>query len=201
MAELAVAIAAARREWAGHAAALVAARQKASPFPFAEVALEGWLEHALEQQKAGEVEDRYRRELRHERQRAAAAGRTLAGPHLADLHVRHGPKQMPAENCSTGEQKALLIGLVLAQVQLATQLTGQTPLLLLDEVAAHLDEPRREALFALLEELGCQTFMTGTDMASFSSMEERVERLTVGDGRITRREKPVRAAARAGAKS
>jgi len=185
MAELAVAIAAARREWAGHAVALIAAGRDDSPFPFAEIELGGWMEHALAERSAGEAEDRFCRALRDERPRASGAGRTLVGPHLSDLHVRHGPKEMAAENCSTGEQKALLIGLVLAQARLAAQLTDETPVVLLDEIAAHLDEARREALYTIIEDLGCQAFMTGTDAVAFASLGDNAQQFAVGDSKVT----------------
>lgn len=183
MAELGTAIAAARREWVGLAAALIAA-SPASPFPAAEVALAGGIEEGLGMRSAAEAEEDYRRELGLARPRDAAAGRTLAGPHLSDLRVRHAPKQMPAESCSTGEQKALLVGLVLVQAQLAARLTGETPVILLDEIAAHLDETRRLALFDLLEELDAQAFMTGTDAAAFAPLAGRAAMLTVSEGRV-----------------
>ncbi len=151
MAELGVAIAAARREWAGLTVAMLAEADGSDPFPAAIVALAGSLEEALDRLPASAIEDGYRRQLRNERPRDAAAGRTLAGPHRSDLTVRHGPKDMPAESCSTGEQKALLVGLVLAQARLVAKLAGETPIVLLDEIAAHLDAMRREALFAMLD--------------------------------------------------
>ena len=91
---------------------------------------------------------------------------------------------MPAEACSTGEQKALLIGLVLSQARLVARLAGETPLILLDEIAAHLDEARRLALFGVLDELGAQSFMTGTDAAVFAPLGERAQMLTVHDGAV-----------------
>ena len=185
MAELGVAIAAARREWAGLAVALIAEGDIAAPFPAAEVALEGTLEHLLDGHAASAVEALYAADLAGDRPRDAAAGRTLSGPHLSDLRVRHAPKQAAAEICSTGEQKALLIGLVLAQARLAARLSGETPLVLLDEIAAHLDAQRREALFAVLDDLGCQAFLTGTDAAVFAPLGERAEHLTVSDGTVT----------------
>jgi len=186
MAELAVAIAAARREWAGLIAGFIAEGYAggASPFPAADIALAGDLEHDLEGRPAAEVEKRYAGQLASGRPRDAAAGRTLLGPHLSDLVVRHRPKQMPAESCSTGEQKALLIGLVLAQAGLVARLTGETPLILLDEIAAHLDSLRRGALFEVLQELGAQVFMTGTDEGAFAPLGGRAQRLSVSDGRI-----------------
>lgn len=186
MAGLAVAIAAARREWAGVIAALIADSAPDSPFPWAEIALEGSLEHWLDSNSASAVEDLYRADLQGERPRDQKAGRTLTGPHRSDLRVRHGPKQAAAETCSTGEQKALLIGLVLAQARLATQLSGETPIVLLDEIAAHLDETRRAGLFDVLTAIGCQTFMTGTDAAVFRPLGERAEHFIVNDGTLTR---------------
>jgi DNA replication and repair protein RecF len=182
MAELAVAIAAARREWVALLAPLIAENAAASPFPAAEIALEGTLEHLLDGQSAAGAEDNYRADLAGDRPRDTKAGRTLAGPHASDLRVRHGPKQAPAETCSTGEQKALLIGLVLAEARLATRLTGQTPILLLDEIAAHLDATRREALFTVLADLDCQAFLTGTDDAPFASLRGRAQLMRVADG-------------------
>jgi DNA replication and repair protein RecF len=185
MAELGVAIAAARREWAGLTVAMLAEANRSGPFPAAIVALAGSLEEALERLPASAVEDGYRRQLGDERLRDAAAGRTLAGPHRSDLVVRHGPKDMPAESCSTGEQKALLVGLVLAQARLVAKLTGETPIVLLDEIAAHLDAMRREALFGILAGLGCQAFMTGTDAGVFAPLGDGATRLDVADGNVT----------------
>lgn len=184
MAELAVAIAAARRDWASQIAALVGVGDVVAPFPWSELALEGTLEHWLDGHSASTAEDLYRADLAGERPRDAQAGRTLMGPHLSDLRVRHGPKQAAAEICSTGEQKALLIGLTLAEARLAARLTGETPIVLLDEIAAHLDENRRAALFALLGELGAQTFMTGTDELVFMPLRGAVEFLSVSEGTV-----------------
>jgi DNA replication and repair protein RecF len=185
MAELGVAIAAARREWASLIAGLIAANEKASAFPYAEITLEGVIEHHLDGHPASVAEDLYRAELAGSRPLDARAGRTLSGPHRSDLRVRHGPKHVAAETCSTGEQKALLIGLTLAQARLAAQITGETPIVLLDEVAAHLDAERRAALFDALEALGCQAFMTGTDLDVFAPLGERAERFVVRDATVT----------------
>ncbi|TIV48331.1 MAG: DNA replication and repair protein RecF, partial [Mesorhizobium sp.] len=108
----------------------------------------------------------------------------LDGPHRSDLVVRHRPKSMPAELCSTGEQKALLVGIVLSHARLTGEMSGLTPILLLDEIAAHLDSGRRAALFSILEELNCQAFMTGTDAALFSSLAGRAQFLTVDHGSV-----------------
>ena len=108
--------------------------------------------------------------LKDNRARDAAAGRTLDGPHLTDLAVIYPPKGIPAADASTGEQKALLIGLVLAHSGLIAGMTGFAPVLLLDEVVAHLDPARRSALYAALGTLGAQVFMTGADPAAFAEI-------------------------------
>lgn len=114
-----------------------------------------------------------------------AAGRTTLGPHRVDLAVTHAPKAMPAALCSTGEQKALLIGLVLIHARLVAQRTGMTPLLLLDEIAAHLDPKRRAALFDALERLGTQCWMTGTDKVLFTDLGQRAQRFSVTNGQVS----------------
>ncbi len=113
----------------------------------------------------------------------AAAGRTLAGPHRADLLVTHAAKQQPAALCSTGEQKALLIGLILAHADLVAERRQRRPVLLLDEIAAHLDPVRRAALFGRLAEAGGQVWMTGTEPALFDGIGTAA-RFTVADGRV-----------------
>jgi DNA replication and repair protein RecF len=133
------------------------------------------------------VEDRYREILRGNRARDAIAGRTLDGPHLTDLQVIYAPKNMPARDASTGEQKALLIGLVLAHASLVAEMTGITPLLLLDEVVAHLDPGRRLALFDELAKLGAQVWMTGADPAAFAGIGASGEIFGVDSGQIARR--------------
>ena len=115
-------------------------------------------------------------------------------PPGARLTARTGPicwcatatRHMEAERCSTGEQKALLVGLILAHARLVGNLTGHAPILLLDEIAAHLDEGRRAALFDLIDELGGQAFMTGTDKAMFSALGERAQFFTVAHGGISK---------------
>ncbi|USI74217.1 DNA replication/repair protein RecF [Sphingomonas morindae] len=142
------------------------------PFARAALALEGW--------RGGDLAA----ELRAGRARDAAAGRTLAGPHRSDLAVTHIGKGQPAARCSTGEQKALLIGLVLAHAGLVAERLGRPPLLLLDEVAAHLDPGRRAALFERLAAMGGQVWMTGTEPALFAELPGATARLAVADGRV-----------------
>ncbi|WP_237155249.1 DNA replication/repair protein RecF [Oryzibacter oryziterrae] len=185
IAETGIAIAAARREAVDCLSRLVARQGHQSPFPPVRLSLEGSIDDALRTGPASDVEDWYRVDLGASRSRDRAAGRTLTGPHRSDLAVRHGVKDMPAALCSTGEQKALLIGLVLAQAALVAELVGQKPLLLLDEVTAHLDEARRHALFDLLDGLGGQTFMTGTDARPFAPLRDSAALLGIaGDDRL-----------------
>jgi DNA replication and repair protein RecF len=184
-AEKAVAVAAARRETV-HLLAVLCREQDdpRSAFPFADVALEGDIEKALDHASALEVEDWYRQILKDNRRKDQAAGRTLSGPNASDVLVRHGPKDMPAALSSTGEQKALLIGLILAHARLVRQMSGMAPLILLDEVAAHLDPRRRSALYERLADLGGQVWMTGTDAALFEGMPADAVTLRVWDARI-----------------
>ncbi len=126
-----------------------------------------------------EAEDRYRASLRDNRGRDAAAGRTLIGPHLSDLLVWHGPKQAPAAASSTGEQKALIVGLALAHARLVGEMSGIAPLALFDEIAAHFDPRRRAALFDALARLGGQVFLTGADPAVFAELNGRAEMFEV----------------------
>ncbi|MET2828787.1 DNA replication/repair protein RecF [Mesorhizobium shangrilense] len=184
MAETGVAIAAARAELVRLLATMINRLPDAGPFPQADISLSGELESEVSAAPAVDVEERFRRALARGRERDRAAGRTLDGPHRSDLMVRHRPKAMPAELCSTGEQKALLVGIVLSHARLTGEMSGMTPILLLDEIAAHLDSGRRAALFSILEELNCQAFMTGTDAALFSSLTGRAQFLTVDHGAV-----------------
>ncbi|MGX8010277.1 DNA replication/repair protein RecF [Mesorhizobium sp. ORM8.1] len=184
MAETGVAIAAARAELVRLLAAMIDKLPNSGPFPQADISLSGELESEVAVAPAVDVEERFRRALASGRERDRAAGRTLDGPHRSDLVVRHRPKSMPAELCSTGEQKALLVGIVLSHARLTGEMSGLTPILLLDEIAAHLDAGRRAALFAILEDLNCQSFMTGTDAALFSSLAGRAQFLTVDHGSV-----------------
>jgi DNA replication and repair protein RecF len=185
-AELAIAIAAARMETVSRLSALITeTRDKTSPFPWADLALEGEIERLVGTCPALEAEDIYRGILRGNRSRDAAAGRTLIGPQASDLCVRHGPKQVAAAQASTGEQKALLAGLVLAHARLVTTMCGLTPLVLLDEIAAHFDPVRRDALFEALETLGGQIWLSGADRTTFATIEKRALILKVTPGPVT----------------
>jgi DNA replication and repair protein RecF len=170
MAEAAVAIAAARRHAVEALQRHIDEGREGSAFPWGIVAVEGETEALLETMPAVRAEDEYRKIMRDSRRLDAAAGRTLRGPHRSDFSVQHGAKDMPAGLCSTGEQKALLIGLILAQARAVRAESRVAPVLLLDEVAAHLDRQRRKALFEALTVLGCQAWMTGTDAELFESV-------------------------------
>jgi len=185
MAETGVAIAAARAELVRLLTAMIAKLPDDGPFPRAAITLDGAIERHVAERPAVEVEESLRATLASGRPRDRAAGRTLDGPHRADLLVRHSMKDMPAELCSTGEQKALLIGLIISHARLTAEIAGAAPILLLDEVAAHLDPGRRAALFAILDDLNCQTFMTGTEASLFSSLEGRAQFLTVSHGTVS----------------
>jgi DNA replication and repair protein RecF len=186
-AELAVAVAALRVETVARLQEVLRARREtASPFPAAEIALDGWMEKLLPQHPALEVEDRYRGVLRDNRARDAAAGRTLDGPHLSDLVVVHVGKGIAAADASTGEQKALLIGLILAHAGLLTAMSGFAPVLLLDEMVAHLDPVRRAALYEELSKLGAQAWITGADPAAFTDIARIAEVFEVGSGQVRR---------------
>ncbi len=192
LAALAIAVAAARMETvrrlaAGIAQGRAAGSDDSSPFPWATVALDGEVERALAREPATLVEDQYRLALRAARARDRAAGRTLEGPHLTDLLVGHGPKAIPAGQGSTGEQKALLIGLAVAHARLVAEMAGITPVMLLDDVVAYLDPERRTALFAALDALGGQVWMTGADPSAFATLAGRAETFTVTPGYVVRR--------------
>ena len=142
------------------------------------------MEKLLPMQNATDIEDRYRALLKENRARDAAAGRTLDGPHLSDFAVTHAGKGIPAREASTGEQKALLIRLVLAHAGLIKEMTGYSPLLLLDEVVAHLDPNRRAALYDALTDLGAQVWMTGADPAAFGDIVARAQVLEIRPGTV-----------------
>ena len=188
LAQTGVAIAAARLTTAAALDGMAArrrARDPASPFPWFSLALSGTLEAELAISSATEVEDRYRARLAGMRERDRSAGRTLEGPHRSDVEVTHGPKSMPARLCSTGEQKALLMGLVLAHAGLIAERGEQTaPILLLDEIAAHFDDQRRSALFAEILALKAQAWLTGTDARVFLPLAGKALFAAVEGGRI-----------------
>ncbi|MBA4795563.1 DNA replication/repair protein RecF [Phenylobacterium sp.] len=151
------------------------------PFPQARLSLTGdWEQMAAQGVAVQEIESRLVRALADARERDAAAGRALTGPHRGDLAVVHAEKDRPAAECSTGEQKALILNLVLAQAaRLSRAESAPNPILLLDEVAAHLDRRRRGALFDEIEALGLQAFLTGTDEHLFEDLRGRAQGVRV----------------------
>ena len=184
MAEAAVAISAARLVGLEALQTHIGEARLTSSFPWAEIAIEGEIEALVAAKPAVQVEDEYRKILRDSRGLDRAAGRTLRGPHRSDLDVVHGPKGMAAGQCSTGEQKALLIGLVLAQARAVKAGAGVAPILLLDEVAAHLDRARRKSLLEALAALGAQSWMTGTDAQLFEAIGHQGAVFQVEDGLV-----------------
>ncbi len=185
LAELAVAVAYARHEMVALLSkSIVENNDPASPFPDALISLSGPLEEGIADVTASDLEAEYLARLKNARSMDAKAGRTLEGPHRSDLLVHHRPKSMSAAQCSTGEQKALLIGLVLAHARLVGEIAGFAPILLLDEIAAHLDEGRRSALYNMIDTLGCQAWMTGTDRELFDAISDSANFLRVEDGLV-----------------
>jgi DNA replication and repair protein RecF len=185
-AELAVAVAALRTETVRRLQAVLGARPVDSVFPAARISFLGWMENLLFERPAVEIEDQYRAVLKENRSRDAAAGRTLEGPHLSDLAVTHLGKGIAAGRASTGEQKALLIGLILAHARLIQQMTGYSPILLLDEVIAHLDPLRRTALYDELLALEMQAWLTGADPVTFAELAGRATVFEVVPGHVKR---------------
>lgn len=185
MAEAAVAIAAARLTALDALQRHIDEGRRTSAFPWGRLAVDGEMEALLATTPALRVEDEYRKILCDSRRLDAAAGRTLRGPHRSDLSVLHGPKDMPAGLCSTGEQKALLIGLILAQARAVRTASRMAPVILLDEVAAHLDRARRSDLFAALAALGCQAWMTGTDVELFEGVGREAAVFQVEAGTVS----------------
>jgi DNA replication and repair protein RecF len=187
MVETGVAVAVARLELISLlTGVIIKAADPVSPFPDALLSLDGSLEKLAPDSASADLEDGYRDRLKSSRRIDSAAGRTLEGPHRSDLKVTHRPKAMAAELCSTGEQKALLIGILLAHAKLVSDLNGFAPILLLDEVAAHLDERRRAALFDRIDALDCQAWMTGTDRSLFAAMSTRAQYYAVQSGKAVK---------------
>lgn len=187
------------REMSAHGAAIAAARVEtlqrlqdaidARPdgaFPKASLSLEGALEARFERgAKSADVEEEFAALLREMRGRDAGAGRALDGPHRSDLKARHAAKNMDADQCSTGEQKALLLGLTLAQARALAEDPGAGPsLILIDEAAAHLDAERRAALFNELLANPGQAWLTGTDENLFDAFGARAQMFEVREGRV-----------------
>ena len=185
MAAHAAALHFARADSIGHLEALIEASITDLAFPAAQLSLTPLFEDRAVPASSAGLEAELKAMWAASRGLDRAAGRTLEGPHRVDLEVLYAQKRVPAALGSTGEQKALLVGLILAHARLVTARTGITPFLLLDEIAAHLDPDRRAALFAALDALGTQCLMTGTDPMLFEALGVRAQRVTVRDGRLS----------------
>ena len=182
MARHGVALAAARADTVHRLDA--AARLGIGPFPRAALAMAGEVDDWLGAMAALDAEDRLRATLAANRLRDAEAGTTSCGPHRSDLAVRHLDLDLPAAEGSTGQQKAVLVSIALAHARLVAMSRGRPPLLLLDEISAHLDAERRTALFDEVVALGAQSWMTGTDAELFAPLRGRAQILCVADGSI-----------------
>lgn len=180
-----VAVSAARIDMAHRLDEAAAHAASRGAFPGAQVRATGQLEDWLAEGPALEAEDRLKAALSDSRRQDADSGSAKFGPHRSDMAVRHLGTGQSAELCSTGEQKALLISLILANARLSAAERGQLPLLLLDEVAAHLDSTRREALFDEIHNLGIQAWMTGTDTALFDPLQGKGQFFSVKNAEIT----------------
>ena len=184
MAERGVAITAARREAA--AAITRASADGAGLFPAAGLRVEGApLEDWLDAGPALAAEERFKEALVASRAQDTETGGAAFGPHRSDLTVSAAATGTPAKICSTGEQKALLISIVLAGTRMQAAIRGAVPLLFLDEVTAHLDEGHRQALFEEISFLGVQAWLTGTDRSLFAPLGDRAQYFDVADAHVS----------------
>jgi len=186
LAEHAAAVHHARTDSLSHLQALIGESLEDGNFPAARLALTPLFEDRPEPVSSAALESEFKHVWAASRGLDRAAGRTIFGPHRVDLEVTYAQKGVPAALGSTGEQKALLIGLVLAHARLVRLRTDITPFLLLDEIAAHLDPDRRRALFDALDALQTQCFLTGTDPMLFEAFGQRAQRVSVREGRLIR---------------
>lgn len=181
MAQAGAEMIAARAETAARLNRALERRGEAGVFPCAQLAVAGEADALL--QESSDPVAALRERLSRARMRDAEAGRTTFGPHLSDLAVRHTQKRVDARECSTGEQKALLISIILAQAWESSHIGG-APILLLDEIAAHLDATRRAALAGEILALGAQAWMTGTDISLFEAFGSHAQTFMVGGGQF-----------------
>lgn len=182
MAEHGIALSAARRTAAERLNGYMNDAEATHPFPTGKITLEGDLESWLETMPAVDAEDRFVQALSQSRPADSESGRTKIGPHATDIIVHHVQSGRAARECSTGEQKAILIRLVLTTAELAALRLSRTPVLLLDEIAAHLDSRRRAGLCAEVERVRAQAFMTGTDETMFAAWRGRAQFFLVSGG-------------------
>lgn len=183
MAEQAVAIAAARLSAVEAIQGMIYEAKTA--FPKAQLQVQGAVESHVQEKPALEVEEWLQHELKSLRDQDKYSGRTTVGTHRTDLLVYHIDKQMPASHCSTGEQKALLLSIILAEARAKAKWKQGVPVLLLDEVVAHLDEHRRASLFQEILDLKAQAWLTGTDSSLFKELQDKAQFFHVEKGNIT----------------
>ena len=181
MAGYGIAVAVARRD---AVARLNGAMSAAGPFPSARLEIAGSLDTWLEAEPALAVEERFRHQLEAGRRRDGESGGAQLGPHRSDLVVSDAGRDLAADKCSTGEQKALLIAIVLADARLQLARRGRPPIMLLDEIAAHLDAERRAALFAEIQALGAQAWLSGSDAGLFAALAGRAQLCELEAGRL-----------------
>jgi len=182
MAEHGISVAAARRHVTARLDA--ACRATGGPFPAAELGVTGEVEQWLDAMPTLAAEAELRRRLQAARRVDAESGATTVGPHRGDLAVRHAQSGVMAAQCSTGEQKALLVAVLLAQARLQAKERRAAPVMLLDEVTAHLDAERRAALFGELLGLGVQAWLTGTERTLFAELDGAAQFFGVANGAI-----------------
>jgi DNA replication and repair protein RecF len=183
MAEAGAEMLAARAETAARLNRALERRGEAGAFPCAQLGVAGDADVLV--LESTDAVAALRERFSHARMRDAEAARTTFGPHLSDLAVRHTQKRADARECSTGEQKALLISIILAQAWESSHISG-APILLLDEIAAPLDATRRAALAGEILALGAQAWMTGTDLSLFEAFGSQAETFVVGGGQFQR---------------
>lgn len=182
MAKDGIAIAAARNVWIQHITQHL--NHNPAPFPRVRLAIEGAIETLLMLHDALDAETLFKNTLKQNRALDVASGTTQLGPHRSDLAVHHVDKDTPASLCSTGEQKALLISLILAQARLLSSLHHAVPIILLDDITAHLDDLRRDALAAQLRALGSQAWLSGTDAEFFTALRKKAQFFNVENGAV-----------------
>ena len=190
IAETGIAIAAARLDFIERLHTACIATDE-TYFPRANFWVNGTIENRLKNIPALEAEETFKTMLAENRAHDAITGGTAKGPHKTDLCVTHAAKNMPADQCSTGEQKALLIGLILAHAQLIKAERKNPPILLLDEIAAHLDDKRRNALYQILGNIGAQSWLTGTEHSLFTELNGKAQFFNIENAEIHGKERNI----------
>ena len=182
LAEIGVAIAVTRQDLIRRLSPIIG--KSMGLFPSAIISMEGEVENWLEDNSALEVEQRFREELKKSRAKGPSESNQIPGPHRSEFNCLHSSNKMEASLCSTGEQKALLVSIMLSHAILRKKECGSAPILLLDEISAHLDERRRSSLFELLQNLESQIWMTGTESGAFSDILKIAEAYNISEGKI-----------------